>query len=740
MNRLLICFTTVALLLANTAIAAAPGSKPSRAQRVADRYYNRLAYSMATKRYERAMKRQPTYEGRARLADSYRRIHQLPQAEANYRQLMGMGNVKPEDRVLFARVLMGLNKYTEAATQLQTYLQTKPNDLQAQNLLNGCQRVQAFYADSSRYTVSITNINSTQSDFSPAFVADQLVFASARTKRRNWKYAWTDKPFLDLYTVGYDGNGPRGNIRQLNGSINSPYHEGPLVLLPGTNRVLFTRNSSQRDRAVIDTAGTINLQMFYAEQSGSTWKNVREFEYNGENYSVGHPTVTPEGKRLYFASTMPGGLGGVDIWYCDRAADGTWAAPKNAGAAINTPGDEMFPFYHSSGVMVFASNGQPGLGGLDMFTARRMGDVFEAPKNMGYPLNTTADDFGLILSANSKMGFFTSNRTGGPGDDDIYMFRIKRQVRGLVYDAETNLPLGEAVVSTTVEPIPGATPVEPILSGTNAEGLFTVPFMTNTQLQPLAMKAEHTGYLPNNVNTTVEPGGPFDEVVVKIPLRKATGDDCAATVIVEGTVRNPQTNQPVGNVQVRVTAFDTVLTADPQGRFSMPALPGRRYEVAVANAVAANPTQQTVVTSPDCEPQRLTVNLNLGPDVPMNVATGEVPFFIIYYWFDSSNIRRDASLELDSVFTYMQSHPSIVVELASHTDIRGTDPYNDDLSKRRATEAYTYLTGRGIAANRLRYKWFGEKVPAIPCTTDTACNEREHQLNRRTEFRIVGVQ
>jgi hypothetical protein len=189
----------------------------------------------------------------------------------------------------------------------------------------------------------------------------------------------------------------------------------------------------------------VRLKTFQAQLVRNKWENIKEVSFNGEEYSVGHPCLSPDGNTFYFVSDMTGGEGGTDIWFSKKQGE-DWSKPENMGPKINTPGNDMFPWISPTGVFYFASNGHPGLGGLDIFRVTSMGTEFEKVANLGYPVNSPQDDFSLAIDEKTGVGFFSSNRKGGKGDDDIYSFLQRQVLEGLVLDKVTGEPVNNAKI------------------------------------------------------------------------------------------------------------------------------------------------------------------------------------------------------------------------------------------------------------------------------------------------------
>ncbi len=276
---------------------------------------------------------------------------------------------------------------------------------------------------SKNFILSILNINSRYSDYAPSFHQEELVFSSSRDVNRVTKSfdAFNNQPFLDLYAASKGTDKQR--IKKLKGKINSKFHESSPVFSSDGKTVYFTRNNYSNKKSKTSTEGNVLLKIYKANYQDGKWINVREVPFCSDEYSVAHPTLSPDGRFLYFASDMPGSLGKSDLYVVSVHEDGSFGTPENLGNQINTEGRETFPFMSDNGKLFFASDGHIGFGGLDIFMAMSNQDDVVEIYNLGEPINSSEDDFTFIINEKNKIGYFASNRKGGKGDDDIYGFR-----------------------------------------------------------------------------------------------------------------------------------------------------------------------------------------------------------------------------------------------------------------------------------------------------------------------------
>jgi len=306
----------------------------------------------------------------------------------------------------------------------------------------------------SKYVVEPVAINTKYSDFGPAYYKDKLVFAASNRDTKNFKtHNWNNLPYLDLFVADMDEAGNLSNAVELQGEINTPYHESTPAFTKDGKTVYFTRNNFTKGKTASDRHRTIKLKLYKATRSANgEWSNVVELPFNSNQYSVSHASLSNDEKRLYFASDMPGTFGQADLWYVDILGNDTYGDPVNLGDKINTRGKETFPFISENNNLYFSSYRRGGEGGLDVYVATFDEDgLIDTISNFGAPVNSRQDDFGFIIQESKKMGFFTSNARGGRGsiDDEIYRFTevCVMTINGDVTDTDTKDFLDGTIVS-----------------------------------------------------------------------------------------------------------------------------------------------------------------------------------------------------------------------------------------------------------------------------------------------------
>jgi len=443
--------------------------------------YQSLRYVAAIKELAKVLEKEPeNVSAQEMMAGSTRNIKDYDEALYWYAELCKLKNIKPEWALYYAEALANKEKYEQSEQWYRKFLSMKPADRRADAFSNA--NLNIFSNNAGEYRVTYSSINTDASEYSPMYYKDGLLFISNRAKKTRYVFQWDRTSYSDMYIVkdleditegepdsdkraekqktskvtasSYGGERSLMSLSSsqrinedsgtepfiLKGKVRSSYHEGPAVLLP-EGSLLFTRNNYIDGKASKSKTGVNKLKLYTA--SGPEWDKITSFPYNNNNYSTGHPALSPDGNILIFASDMPRGFGGTDLYYCVRTGEGEkWGRPVNLGPKINTEGNEQFPYLHKNGKLYFSSTGHPGLGGLDIFeiVLKDLKAIGE-PSNMGSTINSSSDDFGFIQDETGKSGFFSSNKRG---NDDIYQFiRMAYTVilKGLVIDANTNRPL-----------------------------------------------------------------------------------------------------------------------------------------------------------------------------------------------------------------------------------------------------------------------------------------------------------
>ncbi len=626
------------------AILTAWGAKTfGQSVKKADRRVTFYEYAVAIPVLEKIIEKDKDgkQEAMEMLADCYRLTNDADKAADIYSKVIKLDSINPIDYYYYGQVLRTLGKYKEAKKQFLKYAELVPDDPRGAQFAEFCDEIESWNQSAPENLVhNIASLNTENSDFSPVIYKNGVVFSSDRKMKKylNPIYDWTGAPYLNFFFAGKDTTAPAydpsyAEAESFSNKLNDEYHDGTATFNSTGDVIYFTRTIKKgvkdEDKIITD-----RLKIYTSRQENGKWTKAEPISLNNDNYSIGHPALSPDDKKLYFVSDMPGGYGGTDLYVSEWSDENEdWGEPKNLGPVINTPENEMFPYIHKDGTLYFASAGHLGYGGLDIFYAKQENGEWTKPVNMMAPMNSSYDDFGVTFVPGMGIGLFSSNRPGGAGKDDIYAFEGLVKMNGKVLACENGincLPLENATV-----------------------------FILNKSTDKVSVIKTDAG---GNYNLKVSPRA------------------------------------------------DYAIKASKEGFFSdCSSIKTGNKDLTVRDLMLEKPKAGKVFTVDN-----------------------------IYYDFDKWFIREDAKPALNNLVRIMQESP-ITVELSSHTDCRGSDEYNMKLSQKRAQSAVDYIIENGIDSDRITAKGYGESKPVVVCDPCLSCTEEEHQLNRRTEFKIISV-
>ncbi|MBL8003240.1 MAG: carboxypeptidase regulatory-like domain-containing protein [Flavobacteriales bacterium] len=667
-----------------------------------------------------------TPEDLRKLAFAYKRMGRMDKAEATYRQLTATGTPTGPDMLALADCLRANGKYDEAVTWYARYAEQNPDDARAKAYASNTGFFTRLMKDSTRSSIRKVGINSAEADLGPTVMGDLLLFSSARGEGAGGHrlYSWDAQPYLNVYSALLKGR-EVSDPMVMRKDVNTRYHDGTASFDSAASRLYFTRNNYVNGKLKKSDDGELKLGIYFSdivkgEYDQQEWGGVEAFPYNDPAFNTGHPCVTRDGRKIFFASDRPGGQGGTDIWYCENQGSG-WTTPQNLGPKVNTSGNEVFPFVSGDSALYFASDGHPGLGGYDNFFCRLTpggpGNVF----NLGYPVNSRGNDHSLILLRDDSTGFLSSDRPGGLGSDDIYGATVRPpmvRIAGTVIDKLTRQPIPGATI--VVKGDRGQRLALPVIE-TGADGAFAFDADYQTSYVIAGSKA---GYLQQEVSVNTE-SDPLENVLVELEKYNYGA---------EGIVYHGETMQPLpGSKVLLCDANDKVINevvVGADGHYRFPLEPAMDYRLKVEKDGFFK--QSARITTKGKSEAIIKTDFKLFP-LELNQV---VRLDNIYYDLAKWNIRPDAALELDKLVQTLMDNPTVKIELSSHTDCRGKDAYNMNLSDKRAKSAVDYLISKGIAKDRVKSKGYGETKPVETCEC-TKCTEDQHQRNRRTEFKVL---
>ena len=394
-----------------------------------DKEYNKYAYIDAIKTYERIYEKgYKSADMLLKIGNAYYFNAELEKANKWYAELYTTNpEQEPEFYYRFAQTLKAVKENDKADAMMALFVQKKSNDVRAKIFVKNRDYLAEIKKNSGRYKIENAGVNTKYSDYGTAFMGTKVVFSSARDTGNFSKriHTWTGQYFTNLYSSPMAEDGSLGAVGKFGKKINTKFHEDTPAFTKDGKTVYFTRNNYLDGRGF--DAGKVTLLKIYkatVDKDGQ-WNNITPLPFNSDSYQTAHPALSPDEKTLYFASDMPGTQGQSDLYKAKINEDGSFGTPENLGNSINTEGRETYPFISDDNELYFASDGQPGLGGLDIFITKIPKDGstnFKEVLNVGEDANSPKDDFALIINFKTKKGFLSSNRDGGQGNDDIYKF------------------------------------------------------------------------------------------------------------------------------------------------------------------------------------------------------------------------------------------------------------------------------------------------------------------------------
>lgn len=692
----------------------------------AEDFYKILAYRNALELYL-------YYEGKhkddpltcERIADCYFKLNNYTEAAAWYAKLVIKPNAKPVHYYAYAEVLSLTGEYGKALSAYRQYQRLAPADTRTRSKIAFLDQIDFHKRDSNLYTLNLPWYNSDQSDFGAHYFKNGIVFVSARDrdlfiKRKSMSALNEDETPLNTFFVLPSIEGEQSEADQTNlfykRELNSIYHDGPVSFFLNEKKIAFSRNTVRNGRPTRDSDGKVNLELFFATLGEeNTLSDITAFPFNDHSHSTGHPWVSNNGRILYFSSNRPGGYGGADI-YVSYWQNNKWTEPKNLGNVINTPGDEFYPFLFKDSVMVFASNGHGGFGGLDNFVSRFENNSFTAPANMSFPINSNMDDFALIIDNSGRHGMFSSNRDGGKGYDDIYHFSLNKfTLLGTVVEKSSKLPIPHATVyiRDNAKHI-----IDSLL--TDSLGVFYTELPLDKEFVVDSKKAGYTSIdqirlvtsknsvLTDTLTIPIWENGLFAQgVIYSNELQSILPD---ATVVLE--------NLTTG-------AIDSI-NVGQRGFYKFLVLPNTRYRITARKA--GHISKGFSLNTEGLYRAELVNDILLEETFLEKLE--------VLFAFDEAIIKTEFNKTLDRFVRDLKRQPAAKVNIGAHADSKGTNLYNLELSGKRANAVTSYLINRGINKSRIDARGFGEELILNQCSDGVECSDEEHSLNRRAEIKI----
>jgi len=620
----------------------------------------------------------------------------------------------------------------------------------------------------------LENLNTKSIEFSPAYYQQGIVYVVAREKN-NFLDPKTGRAYFDLMYADLGPDGSSSKSVNFSPNIRTQYHEGPCTFSADGTELFFTRSNLSGGQGINDKNGEVQLKIYSAVKGAEDWEQITELPFCSDDYAVAHPALSQDRLFLYFSSDMPGGIGGMDLYMVSRES-GTWSAPVNMGAVVNTKDNELFPYCHPAGYIFFSSNGHESKGGLDLFvTAPDSVGAYTRIQHLDAPYNSSRDDLGLIVSADGTSGYLASDRKPTKGKDDLYRWTSPQsifctplnpfpdtQMEIMVLD-DDGIPLDQPHLWMIPMNQEGPSQFKEyfrteLVPQEDKEGAFNLRWsLTDTlpteSADAIADKDGKVTLTPDAKTTyilvvqrdgyrtysAVVPGEHLPSTIM-LKKEKNSEDACLHTLF---TVYNENGNLPLNGAKIVITGNclpeSLEIYTDEHGA-TYNCLP--KSCPLKADIMQIGYAQHAFTFTPSEEDEHWKIYLkesdnSTTPPAPITSGT-VIVLDNIYYDFNKSIIRKGEAGELIALAEILKQYPDLTIELTSHTDTRGTSEYNMELAERRSESSKSYLVLLGVNASRIKTKAAGEESPRNKCLDDVPCSESEHEYNRRTEVRIIN--
>ena len=702
-----------------------------------DYFFENYEYGYALMAYEFAYNEQLIQNPLVarKIALTHRMLGNMKESMEWYKKALHKDDSSTIDMLYFAEALKYQGEYDEALKWYRKYNLRIPDDRRAAYQLENENFLYDFYKDSVFYECKSLQVNTENPEFgitkyNNKYLISYVGVTNPELGEKYNKKASPQDMYLDVYAFGRTADNELILEDWIDGGVNSKFHDGPVSFCKSTGELFITRNNVDKGKPVLDSKGKVNLKLYVSKLEGGYFGQVKELPINSDDFSNAHPAISPDGNTLYFASNRDGGFGETDLYYITRSADG-WTAPVNLGPVLNTEGEECFPYVAEDGVLYFSSTGHIGAGGLDIFKSVMKSKNWMRPTNLGYPINSRKDDFGPCLDPGNESGFFCSNRAdNGSIQDDLYYFSynptiaIRGQSRAAgdlhfldgsiarLYDDDGNLLFEQKM---------------------DVDGAFDfslIPDKCRYKVEisngaSYSKEVHMIEYCDNRLSL-------YDLGVVEL---------VELSYMAQGTVINKEDMTPVKGFTATLynaATGDQVqsLETGKDGRMQFNLLSESDYKLVLMKEGWF--ARSGVFTTKGMAPGIIDIDKYVNLIFEKIEVDKAIVIDNIYYDYNKFVVREDAKPELDKVVKMMMDNPSVKIELSSHTDARGSDKFNLALSDQRAKSAAEYIISKGVKDYRIIGKGYGETILRNGCVNDSTCSEEEHEINRRTEFKVLG--
>lgn len=707
----------------------------------ADKLYKAKSYTEAAKLYEIVLEEKTSLSIKTKLANCYRVNNRMETAEKLYAEITAEEKAKAKTYLYYGEALMSNGKYDAAKKWLAKYQEEKPEDEQAQLMIEACDYVKNIQPYFPYVETTEFMHNSDADDSTPVMWGDKLVFSSDRSQGKSKKSGWTGRSFINLFYSSQADTSftePKvfsGKLVASNKNIGNPS-------FVDSTRIFFTKNGVELSKRSV-----YNLSLFTAENAGGNrWKNIEILPFSSKEYNFMHPAVSADGKYLYFVSDKGGGEGGTDIWVSKRTKDG-WSRTKNLGMNVNTAANEGYPFIDKNGKLYFCSKGHPGYGGFDIFmTEQDKNGEWKKPINLGSPINSPRDDISIFIDKKEEKGMFTSNRSGG--DDDIYLFEILAEARKkkeapmtVPVVAKTEVVEKTKVLEEEVE--------EAAVIAINVEEEVKVIEKAKPKKEKKSkekkVKKVKKEKIKDEVVVVEKTRAIEEEKVEKTTEKKVkevVEEEASILVIEESqTVKKEKVAKVKKEKKVKKkkekapkkpkTPEKEELIIEEENNNSVPQI---RPETPILLATMEEGKQEDKIGLPDfyylSEMSKMADNGKIQAKQIFRLEDAK-------YDFEVYQVTPEIAKQLDIIADFLTKNENVKVEIGAHTESKGNDKNNLILSRYRAQAAVAYLKKQEIHKSRLTYKGYGEQEILNHCVNDADCNAKEHAYNQRLEMKIL---
>jgi outer membrane protein OmpA-like peptidoglycan-associated protein len=691
-------------------------------QRKADLHYSKLEYYSAAPIYaelaEKAIYKKGKFdwENVRKAAYSYKAIFQFNSAKYYFSKLHETNRLTELDYVEYIDLLRTVGNYETADLLLTDAMGVYPQNNFVQLLKDKNSKFDFLLTDSATYYINALSINSDVGDFCPAFYEKGIIYMSKAKNAGflNTRYGWDNSFFINMLYSEYDADSSLTSGKVVKDEFFSRAHDGPVSFSPDGTKMVITKNTLEKSKG----NEIVVLALYFSEKLNGEWTDLKAFPYNNKTYNVGHACFSSDGKRIYFASDQPGGLGGADLYYSDFV-NGNWTSPTSLGTNVNTDQDDLFP-YVTEKSLYFSSKGHFGIGGLDVFYT----DLSLNGKinNLGYPINTSFDDFGIIAFPDGKNGFLSSNR--GDFIDRIYEWERKDPLiffEGTLYaeyEPAEIIPNHWVVMKDETD---GRIDTLQVDSLGHFASQLTFKHIYSFQSEKEFFKLKDPLFI-QTANCTKD--STFRGDVFLIPT----------TIMVSLKVVEKGTNKSIPYAKTTIrglsAVLDTTLTTDKDGLVTIRVDRNSDYAVQATKRGYMDDNTQFQTDNYGDKVIQLTLQL------PLIKKGDKFKLENIFYDYNKYTLRPESTASLDRLAEFIIEN-KLRVELSSHTDARGKGPSNQKLSQNRAQSCVDYLIKKGVPTAWIVAKGYGEEQLINKCKDGVICTEEEHQANRRTEIKIL---